>query len=1626
MAERIGEGEIRINADDRDFRSDLREDQRLFDKFTNNVRKTRATAAVTLEMKKFTSDYAAVKMMMKDLAKQKATATVDMNTRGFKRAAVETRATFLWLANAKKVFDERVGDDKATQKWLRSLGGIRLQMGLFSTTLRQATRALVVMGPIIEAVAGSFVALAGSMGSAALGGATALGAGLAGLVGGLTLVKSAIQPTINGIDQAFKAQAAYNDSVRKFGTDSSKTAKKLKELNSVMAHIPAESRDAVRAAVELRSEWKNLTRETARTQVFATLGEGVKTAQANIGNFASQTNAAMRTVGGAIRGAFRYLRGDEGAGALNTILSGFNSALPHILKGLGQLGALLLRVFAAAQPAFVGLMKSFADWATNLNQANSDSNALGATIDNQVSKFRVWVDLLSATGGLLKAVFGGGSESGTEFAMSITNILNRWTAFLNTAKGRDELRTTFAQAVTMAKQFFTVLGTVISILYAVTTATRPFAAAIVGIATAVGQVTAAFAGTDLGQAVIKAMAAVWLIARANALRYRAAALVSAAADKAVAAAVLAKNAAIKIMNATMLVARGGMAAFTAVARVARATMVASAAAARLLGAAMTIALGPVGLIIAAIAALAAGLVILYKRNEAFRNFVDGAWSAIKGVIVDAAGGIWDFVKGVWHQMERLFKGDLLSSAIQKGFGAAKNIAVGLVNGIIDVINLLPGVNIGKVGDDKTKKVTGTTGASSGGGANRRGPLAQAQGGWHARAAGGNVQGAQEGGLVTAPMVIMGEEAPKHPEWVIPENPAYRKRAIALWEMAGRNIGAYASGGKAFAQGGRNDRTGGLPGDLKKLAGSAFDALAGGGKALLGKLPGNPFKDPFTGMGSFMLKAGGKYIKDKVQEALSFIGVGGKGQKLGKGSPGSLRGAAALAREMGLSITSTTGGSHTPGSYHYKGRAIDVSNGSGPTPQMAAYYRAIKRRYGSNITELFYDPLGGIKHGQEIGAIGGHSDHVHVAFRKGGQRGPGGAMMFRKGGQNTGGGSNARAIAAYLKAKGFSNAQIAGILGNLKQESGFRPNAVERPGDPMSGHGIAQWTGGRANALRAYAKSKGRNWDDLGVQLDFMMHEFQTSERGAYSAVKGAKSVEQAESAFGLKFERYGIMGNRSGRQYLKMVQSIKGGGEDWTDPGSTTGGGGAAEGPTAAEVARREKALQKRIDRIADEITGLLNKKSDLPGGKKGKSRRDEIDKKVRALRAQKTKLQRQKRDLPDPVDPENIARTGPSTTFDIKKESLDAMEALAAETPSFDDDFRATEKWFALMGDQYIEDNERLQKVNAALSPKRKLTDKKRDELLQEKQAILGRNREYRAGFNERNVKREEMGIERRFGGGYGRAGIDLMTAQAESTADLGDDIAVMNQSLAMWQQLLAARTKRKDIAGMTEAQNAINQLNQNIKQANEQIAQQDISAGVDAAQTAVNLAQTTRGLADDINALYNQRNILYGAMLKANYYGFMQQRDELYAQVRALDEPIRDLQWQLQEQPLTARRALAALTENTEDDRAVLKDILGLHEARLAYWQSIGDYAGIAEEAGIVKQLRDELNQEETNRIEMIRSISEQRQNLYRTMGSNQVSGGLTPVGTNVIVNNYYKTMPMDAHTWSRDLSFEIRAAT
>jgi hypothetical protein len=91
----------------------------------------------------------------------------------------------------------------------------------------------------------------------------------------------------------------------------------------------------------------------------------------------------------------------------------------------------------------------------------------------------------------------------------------------------------------------------------------------------------------------------------------------------------------------------------------------------------------------------------------------------------------------------------------------------------------------------------------------------------------------------------------------------------------------------------------------------------------------------------------------------------------------------MAQQMGLSMTS----GYRPGDpgWHGANRARDFSNGTGPTPQMLQFAQMLASRYGRNLKELIYTPLGfSIKNGQQVApyAQGSHYNHVHVAYNQG--------------------------------------------------------------------------------------------------------------------------------------------------------------------------------------------------------------------------------------------------------------------------------------------------------------------------------------------------------------------------------------------------------------------------------------------------------------------------------------------------------------------------------------------------------------------------------------------------------------------------------------------------------------------
>ena len=130
------------------------------------------------------------------------------------------------------------------------------------------------------------------------------------------------------------------------------------------------------------------------------------------------------------------------------------------------------------------------------------------------------------------------------------------------------------------------------------------------------------------------------------------------------------------------------------------------------------------------------------------------------------------------------------------------------------------------------------------------------------------------------------------------------------------------------------------------------------------------------------------------------------------------------------------------------------------------------------------------------------------------------------------------------AAGLTACGAAGLMGNLCAESGLIPTNLQNTYEKKlgytdaayteavdsgaytnfakdgAGYGLAQWTyHTRKAALLAFAKAAGKSVGDLETQLDFLVHELESSFSNLLSTLKTARTIEAASNAVLLKFER---------------------------------------------------------------------------------------------------------------------------------------------------------------------------------------------------------------------------------------------------------------------------------------------------------------------------------------------------------------------------------------------------------------------------------------------------------------------------------------------------------------------------
>lgn len=144
----------------------------------------------------------------------------------------------------------------------------------------------------------------------------------------------------------------------------------------------------------------------------------------------------------------------------------------------------------------------------------------------------------------------------------------------------------------------------------------------------------------------------------------------------------------------------------------------------------------------------------------------------------------------------------------------------------------------------------------------------------------------------------------------------------------------------------------------------------------------------------------------------------------------------------------------------------------------------------------------------------------------------------------------QSTADYYRRRGFTPVQAAAIASYLLAESTFDPNAIN-PGDGRDGSnsiGMGQWNAERAQALIRFAAARGKPVGDRETQLEFVLHELQTTESAAGRRLMAAATPEEATAAMvaygrpaGWRSGAGGHLGVPSWQARLGNTQRIMGG-----------------------------------------------------------------------------------------------------------------------------------------------------------------------------------------------------------------------------------------------------------------------------------------------------------------------------------------------------------------------------------------------------------------------------------------------------------------------------------------------------
>lgn len=359
---------------------------------------------------------------------------------------------------------------------MRNLGsagqGLRASIGPISGTLTTLSSAALVLAPVLVALAGALGALIAVAASAVAG----LGALTLGFVGGLVpAVLGAIfvlKPIVKRLGDVKKAQQAYNKAVDQYGEGSKQANAAHHKMAILLGHVDKSTIKAFESAGNLSKRWRELTKPS-QAVAFNVIGQALHTASADLDVFARGTNRVFGAAGRAIQGWLKGLRSSEAKSILGNLMGNFAKTVGPLASGLGHIFTWLGRIASVASNFLPGIAEGFSSWAKGIADAAKNTPGVEKTLRRMVKSLSSVGRLFVSTGKFLAAFFDGGVDSGQNLADTLSDTLDKWTAFLKSTKGKKELKQFFTDAVNDTKKITGIIADLSTAFYQVAKAVEP-------------------------------------------------------------------------------------------------------------------------------------------------------------------------------------------------------------------------------------------------------------------------------------------------------------------------------------------------------------------------------------------------------------------------------------------------------------------------------------------------------------------------------------------------------------------------------------------------------------------------------------------------------------------------------------------------------------------------------------------------------------------------------------------------------------------------------------------------------------------------------------------------------------------------------------------------------------------------------------------------------------------------------------------------------------------------------------------------------------------------------------------------------------------------------------------------